>query len=210
MDVVHIINNLPVGGAEQFLVQLVRAQQSQGLRPRVLSLCDPNPLARELNVPFECMGRRRLNDPRVIGDLIGALRRHPVDIVHTHLFYADTFGRIAARWNGNPVLSTVHSTEAGQLSRRRRLAMKLTVPLVKRVVAVSSAVQTAVCQTFGIPKTVVPVIPNGVDLSEYEHVARLPRSEWGRSTRGIAGWMCWAHRRLEGVRQSLAVDSAIA
>ena len=179
MDVVHIINNLPVGGAEQFLVQLVRAQQSQGVRPRVLSLCEPNPLARELKVPFECMGRRRLNDPRVIGDLIGALRRHPVDIVHTHLFYADTFGRIAARWNGNPVLSTVHSTEAGKLSRRRRLAMKLTVPLVKRVVAVSSAVQTAVCQNFGIPKTVVPVIPNGVDLSEYEHVERLPRSEWG-------------------------------
>jgi glycosyltransferase involved in cell wall biosynthesis len=177
MDVVHIINNLPVGGAEQFLVQLVRAQQSQGMRPRVLSLCEPNPLAHELAVPFECMGRRRLNDPRVIGDLVRALRRHPVDVVHTHLFYADTFGRIAARWNGNPVLSTVHSTEAGDLSRRRRLGMKLTVPLAKRVVAVSSAVQVAVCQTFRLPKSVVPIIPNGLDLSEYEQVVGLQRSE---------------------------------
>lgn len=179
MDVVHIINNLPVGGAEQFLVQLVGAQQNLGMRPRVLSLAEPNPLAAELPVPFHCMGRRRLNDPRVIRDLLRELRSQPVDIVHTHLFYADTYGRIAARWRGTPCISTEHSTEAGSLSWRRRLGMKLAVAWTKRIVAVSGAVQQAVCARLSLSPCRVPVIPNGLDLSAYENLPALPRASFG-------------------------------
>ena len=177
MDVVHIINNLPVGGAEQFLVQLVRAQQGFGLRPRVVALSHPNPLAEELTAPFTSLQRRRLNDPRVIRDLVKNLREQHVDIVHTHLFYADTFGRIAARWCGVPCISTEHSTEAGQLSHRRQWGMKLTKRLASRVVAVSGAVQVAVCKRLTLPVQAVPVIPNGVDLRAFENVKARSRRE---------------------------------
>jgi len=57
--------------------------------------------------------------------------------------------------------------------------MKLTLPLVKRIVAVSAAVQTSVCERFGISQDTVPIIPNGVDLSEYEHLQGLQRHELG-------------------------------
>jgi len=176
MHVVHCINNLPVGGAEQFLVELVRQQQRLGLHVRVLSLIPPNPLATELEVPFECLGRRRLNDPRVIRDLVRTLRSGPVDLLHTHLFYADTFGRIAARWCGIPCISTEHSTEAGTLSRRRQWGMRVTVPWARRVVAVSPAVQAAVCKRLRLPTDRVPIIPNGLDLSRFQNVTALQRA----------------------------------
>jgi glycosyltransferase involved in cell wall biosynthesis len=175
MDVVHLINNLPVGGAEQFLVQLVRAQQRQGLSPRVVALSQPNPLAAELAVPFESLQRTRLNDVRVVRDLVRNLRAHPVDLVHTHLFYADVFGSVAARWCGVPCLSTEHSTEAGILSRRRQWGMHLTKHLTSRVVAVSPAVRTAVCKRLSLSPESVPVIPNGVDLAAFAGVHKASR-----------------------------------
>jgi glycosyltransferase involved in cell wall biosynthesis len=179
MDVVHIINNLPVGGAEQFLVQLVRAQQALGLQPRVIAIGEPNPLAAELTAPFEALRRSRLNDARVIHDLVRSLKARHTDIVHTHLFYADTFGRVAARWCGIPCISTEHSTEAGELSHLRRWGMQLTRHLAKQIVAVSPAVQVAVCKRLSLSPAVVPIISNGVDLQAFAGVPACSRQDLG-------------------------------
>ena len=49
MYVLHVINNLVVGGAERFLLDLVVAQAAIGWRVGLLTLIEPNPLA--TNVP---------------------------------------------------------------------------------------------------------------------------------------------------------------
>ncbi|MFQ5599795.1 MAG: glycosyltransferase [Candidatus Krumholzibacteriia bacterium] len=181
MDVVHIINNLPVGGAERFLLQLAPAQVRLGWRPRVLTLVEPNALAEELvcsGVEHRCMGRRRLNDPRLVLDLRRALRELRPDVVHTHLFYADTFGRVAARAAGVPaIVSTEHSTEGGRLSLRRRTGMRWTAPFAHRIVAVSEAVRRRTAARLGLPASQIRVIPNGIDLEPWNTVEPLPREE---------------------------------
>lgn len=168
MHVAHIINNLPIGGAERFLVQLAVAEQALGFGVSVLTLTEPNVLAAELSasaVPHVCMQRRRLNDPRVMLDLIRTLRELSPAVVHTHLFYADVFGRPAACLARVPaIVTTEHSTEAGPLSRKRRAGMRATARLAQRIVAVSPAVRVAAAARLGIDAKHIEVIPNGIDV----------------------------------------------
>lgn len=179
LHVVHVINHLPVGGAERFLSLLAPAQARAGARVAVLSLVEPNPLAAALvdaGVEFAAMGRQRLNDPRLALDLWRDFRARRPDIVHTHLFYADTFGRVAARRAGvRAIVSTEHSTEGGHLSRRRRAAMRLGARLASRLVAVSEEVRAAASVRLRIPAADIAVVPNGIELASWSDAEPLPR-----------------------------------
>jgi glycosyltransferase involved in cell wall biosynthesis len=181
--VLHVINNLPVGGAERFLVLLAAAQRALGWSPQVCTLSRPNPLAAELStrgIPHIELGRTRLNDPRLVVDLWRVLRAERPAVVHTHLFYADTSGRLAARAAGiRVVVSTEHSTEGAPLSGRRRFAMRGTTRLATRIVAVSPAVRAAAARRLGLAATQIDVIPNGIEIEPFLRAAPLPREELG-------------------------------
>jgi glycosyltransferase involved in cell wall biosynthesis len=181
--VLHVINNLPVGGAERFLVILAAAQRDLGWSPEVCTLSRPNPLAAELGergLPHLDLGRVRFNDPRLVLDLWRRMRERRPDVVHTHLFYADTSGRLASRAAGvRVVVSTEHSTEGAVLSRRRQFAIRATAPLATRIVAVSTAVRAATARRLGVPESRLDVIPNGIEIEAFARATPLSRVELG-------------------------------
>ena len=183
MRVVHLINNLPIGGAERFLVDLATAQARAGLDPVVMPLAEPTPLAALLSqrgIPVHALGRRRLNDPRLLFDAWRELRRQRPSVAHTHLFYADVFGRTAARLAGIPaIVSTEHSTERDGMSARRAWAARASARWADRVVAVAEPVRDAACARLRLPRARFAVIPNGVDLGAIAAAAALPRAALG-------------------------------
>ena len=185
MFVVHVINNMDVGGAEHFLVQLMRAQIDLGWRVGLVTLGEPNPLVHDIygsGIVYRGCDRARLNDPRLLFDLVAILLRLRPDVVHTHLFYADTFGRLAARLAGiEAIVSTEHSTEAWALSGKRRMAMRWSARLGHRMAAVSEAVRGTATARLGIPTSRIDVIPNGIDLGPLARATPLPRAELGLS-----------------------------
>lgn len=155
----HVLCDLSGGGAERLVVDLVRFRSPdvqvevatvQGGGPREAELA-------ELGVPVVLGGRpRRHPGLRALGRLLPAVRR--ADLVHTHLFAGDSWGRIAAILAGHPrVLTTEHNIdrdESWQLRVRRLLGWKSRV-----AVAVSEAVARHVDWTRDIR-----VIENGIDL----------------------------------------------
>lgn len=179
LHVVHVINNLPVGGAERFLVLLAHAQRRLGVNAEVVALTGPNPLAAALaerGVPFQCLGNGALNDPRAAVALWRELRRRRPDVVHTHLFYADTFGRAAAWAARVPVVvSTEHSTERTFVSRRRAWGVRSVSALVHRVAAVSPQVAEATERRTPALAGRIAVIPNGIELRSWMEAAPAPR-----------------------------------
>ena len=183
MFVLHIINNMDVGGAEHFLVQLMRAQIGMGWHVGVVTLGENNPLVHDIygsGILYRGCDRARLNDPRLLVDLVAVLQRLRPDVVHTHLFYADAFGRLAARLAGiEAIVSTEHSTEAWALSGKRRLAMRWGARLGHRMVAVSEAVRQTAAARLGMPASRIALIPNGIDLEPLRQAAPLPRDELG-------------------------------
>ncbi len=211
LQVVHIINNLPVGGAERFLLLLAAAQRRQGLHVEVVALTEPNPLAAALadrGIPFTCLRSGSLRDVRVLAPLWRHLRRGRPDVVHTHLFYADTFGRLAAHWAGVPVIvSTEHSTERAALPWRRSVAMRLSAPLAMRIVAVSESVAKATQRRFHLPASRVEVIPNGIEIEPWVAAQPVPRADLGV---GPGAFLVGSVGRLDDAKGHDVLVNAIA
>lgn len=108
-------------------------------------------------------GRRRKHlGLRATARLTAAVRA--ADVVHTHLFAGDTWGRIAALLTGHrAVLTTEHNVNRDETWQRwvkRGLA-----PVSTRIVAVSEAAARYSREVEGIPG--VTVIPNGVDVDRF-------------------------------------------
>ena len=183
MYVIHVINNLVVGGAERFLVQLAAKQHALGWRVGLLTLVEPNPLRAHLaseSIEYQCIGRTRLNDPRLLTDVRDALAQARPDVVHTHLFYADVFGRLAARWlRVRAIVSTEHSTERGDLSWKRRAGMRFTASIPHCMVAVSEAARARLTERLAVPAARVCVIPNGVAVDDGRRAEPRSRADLG-------------------------------
>lgn len=168
--VLHVICDCNGGGAERIVLELA----ARGTTHVVAPIYGGGELEPEFRtrVPLEPLGavRRR----RVIGPFsrLLALARD-ADVVHTHLWAGDQWGRVAGRLAGRPVVSTVHNTE-GDGPLRDRIA-RLTAPLATVLVGASEAVADAL-RRDGFSG--VRAIPNGIDLSRFS-----PREEV--SERGV-------------------------
>jgi glycosyltransferase involved in cell wall biosynthesis len=167
--VVHVIDELPPDGAERLLADILH-HRSAAYRFSVVCLIRGGELAREIEamgVPVVVLGRRRTYSPALLWRLIRFLRRERADVVHTHLFTADAYGRVAARLAGVPgVYSTVHSTNVWKGALHRRIDWLLAW-LSTKVIAVSAEVAQVLRERDSIPGARIAVVENGIDLQRF-------------------------------------------
>ncbi len=100
MRALHIITGLGVGGAEQQLRLLLRHLP---VECDVVTLTNPGPVADGLRadgVRVVHLGMRGNRDLSAVGRLTRLIRDGRYDLVHTHLYRACVYGRIAARLAG--------------------------------------------------------------------------------------------------------------
>ncbi len=167
--VAQIIDELPPDGAERLLVDLLR-HRSPEFRYTVLCVIRAGQLAqelREMGVPVVVLGRRGRVDPGLVLRLARWLRKERVRVVHTHLFTADTYGRIAARLAGVPaVFSTVHSPVVCHGAVKKSLHWALSW-ISTRVVACSQEVGRVMREQDHLPSRRLQVIANGIDVDRF-------------------------------------------
>lgn len=183
--VMHLIDELPVGGAERLIVDLLR-YPSAHFRYVVGCVIRSGPLEaelREMGIPVVVFGRRGRLDIGLIFRLAGWMRRERVMVVHTHLFTADTYGRIAARLAGVPaVFSTVHSIANPWKGPIHRALDWLLGRVSTRVIGCSDEVAAALTNRDGLPARRVVAIRNGIDLRRIQGISGAGvREEFGIS-----------------------------
>lgn len=168
----HIITGLGVGGAEQQLRLLLRHLP---VACDVVTLTEPGPVAEGLaadGVRVVHLGMGGNRDLTVLPRLVGLIRAGGYDLVHTHLYRACVYGRIAARLAGvRAVVATEHSLGDSQLEGRRltpsvRALYLASERLGSATVAVSPTVAERL-RHWGVPGPRIEVVPNGIDLSRY-------------------------------------------
>lgn len=169
--VVHIIPTLSLAGAERFVVSLCTHIDSSKLRQSVVTLWDTAPLAGALpeSVELHSFHIDTIPKHRRIRALAALLQRIDADIVHTHLFSADLWGRLAARRIDVPVVTTEHNINTAEPIHWR---------LIKRAMkgysniytAPSEAVVTYMQEQYGIDTERVALIPHGIDTSQFAQV----------------------------------------
>lgn len=172
MRALHIITGLGVGGAEQQLRLLLRHLPAEC---DVVTLTNPGPVAEGLTadgVRVVHLGMSGNRDLGAVPRLVKLIRGGGYDLVHTHLFRACLYGRIAARLAGTrAVVATEHSLGDSQMEGRPLTAgvraLYLTGERLGRAtVAVSPSVAERLSR-WGVPRQRIHVVPNGIDVERF-------------------------------------------
>lgn len=180
MKVLHLIDHLGLGGAQNQLVNLVESGSREfehevvSLAPRTLPL--PMERLRAAGASVRCLGLSK-------GDATGFLEvRRAIggarpDILHTHLDYSNSIGIAAAaslRPHRPPVVRSIDDDPRRKYRWVLRLAARQATRWVDAEIAISESVRREVERAFPRPSRSIDVILPGLDLRRFEPSAVDP------------------------------------
>ncbi|MFC1709909.1 glycosyltransferase [Candidatus Omnitrophota bacterium] len=171
INVLHIIWSLGLGGAERALIYLAKGLDRERFNVIVCCLNDKGVFARELEeegIEVVPLNKRGKFDASVIFKLVSVIKRYRVDIVHTHMWGGNLWGRIAAKLANVPVvIATEQNVDAWKNSFYLFLDRVLS-RCSDKIIAVSKNVAEFYANVAGIEPNRIKVIFNPVDLKKYE------------------------------------------
>jgi len=169
--IAHIVYGLKVGGAEKLIWYIASRPDRSRYESVVVALSTGGALEeifRASGVPVHFIAKRHRYDVSVLIGLARFLRREQIDVVHTHLFGGDIWGRTAAALSGVPlVVSHMHAVDLWLTAPQRALE-RWTSRFAHRLIAVSEEVKQFCVSPMGIPEEKISVVWSGIDC------ARLP------------------------------------
>jgi glycosyltransferase involved in cell wall biosynthesis len=192
MNVCLLINQLAPAGAQTLLLDIVtHTDADTDINYTVCYIEGEDTLAAD----FEAAGVRVVDfsaefkfDLRALGRMARFFRREEFDVLHAHLPYSQTLGRVFGRLGGiEHVVSTQHSAPNNYHPITRTLE-RITRPLDSRTVAVSKAVERTFTgeareYEYGQHRQWC-TIHNGIDAEAFQKQVRAAemaalRDEWG-------------------------------
>lgn len=189
INVLHLVEDLKIGGLENVIASIVTGLDRDRYDAEVWCLVRGGQIADELidmGVSVKILGMRSYYNPLRIIALSRLMREKGVEILHTHGYFASTFGRLAAILARVPIVIThVHSTYYGY-SKRNLLIERFLSFFTDKIVCVSMAVQKFVLEVEGINEEKTLVIYNGVEEpNTYETEMNVNRKSFGISDSDI-------------------------
>ncbi len=143
LKICSVIWSLELGGAEQIVIDLTTHLDRRFFEPIVCCLNGKGrfaPLLERLGIKVIALGKKPKFDPTITFKLASVLKKEKVDLVHTHLFTANLWGRMAAKLAGVRVVSSEHGMDVWR--KRHHLALdRFLTPWNERIIFVSEAVR---------------------------------------------------------------------
>ncbi|MFH1023616.1 MAG: glycosyltransferase [Planctomycetota bacterium] len=141
--IAYVIWSLGLGGAEKVVIHLATGLDRTRFSPVIFCLNEPGPFAPEvLRQGIEVIGLHKRGPADILAAyrLYNALKAGRFDVVHTHLWGANVWGRLAARLAGVPVIIATEHNVPNWKTRWHFLLDRMLAPATTRLVAVSQAV----------------------------------------------------------------------
>jgi glycosyltransferase involved in cell wall biosynthesis len=199
--ILHVIPNLSSGGAERLLLTYLSDDAIRAGFRHTVAMTEIADIRSNdqgnFHVPaFEALGIEVVGLGRpgsrnvggCIRDLRRLIRERGVDLVHTHLLWANIAGRIAARLSRVPAITTFHNpdydpeamnnTQGGQRKQGviRRLDALTARTCLTRSIAVSDYIARHIQDRLGIRPEAIVVIHNPFDRSRIAPAHADPRA----------------------------------
>jgi len=173
VKVLYVFAALPVGGAEEVLITEVEGLDKTRFDPLVCVLSEKGPVGERIeNRGFLVVALHRMKhhrfDHRIIRDLYRLIKTEKVDVVHTHLYDGNKYGRLAAGLARVPCLISHYHNVYPRRRTKYHLINWILSYLNDRIIAVSQAVKESVVSYDRISARKIQVIYNGIDLSNFK------------------------------------------
>jgi glycosyltransferase involved in cell wall biosynthesis len=182
LKVLQLIPTLDRSGAEKQMVLLAKGLPRDRFHVEVAALTRLGPLEAELRsagIPVTAIGKRFRLDPLALLRLVHFLKAQKFDVVQTWIFAANTYGRIAARMAGAPVVVVAEMAVDLWKGRVDRLVDRRLSTWCDRLVGNSQAV-VDFYQELGVPQDRLAMIYSGIQSEEPPPVdPRTVRTELG-------------------------------
>ena len=171
--VLFIIWSLERGGAERFLAGLLTHLDRQKFEPTLCCLNWKGEWGEQVEtqgIRVIALNKKGKVDLKAFAQLRRIIREGEFDIVNTHLWLADTMGRLAAIKEKTPIIvSTAQNVDVWKKAWHR-MVDRWFAKHTDMVIAVSQAVKKYYHEDVGISADKINVIPNAIDTSSYENV----------------------------------------
>jgi glycosyltransferase involved in cell wall biosynthesis len=166
-----LISSLEFGGAQRQVIELANNMDPEKYEVHVCSFADYVPLAdtlRNAGERLHIIRKAHKFDFRVVPKLARLMRKLNVDVLHTFLFDAEFYGRLAGRLARIPaIIGSERNTDYVSL-RRHHWAFRLTRSCTSLIIANSRAGADFNSRTFGVPASKFRVVYNGVDTRRFQ------------------------------------------
>lgn len=167
--ILHLFVTLPVGGAENLLLSILRKLDAERFASVVCCIGERGIVGEQvaaMGIPL--VELHLLNkggmDRRVVPALVDLIRRERIDLVHSHLYHANFYGRLAAKKAGVAAVASIHNTYTKHKLHRQFINWYLGRHTAA-IIAGSEEIKRDVVRYDHVPESLVEVIPNSVDLS---------------------------------------------
>jgi glycosyltransferase involved in cell wall biosynthesis len=164
-NVLHLINTGGPGGGETVYVNLVRSLEPRRWRSFAVVPNHEWMFDQLVEMGIEpIIHRDRMRfDPGYVLGLVRLVRRHRIDLIHSHFFGPSVIASLVGWICGVPVLSTLHGP--GDLHPREsllRAKVALLNRVARRIVLVSEPLRGFFVEQGGIDPARTAVVPNGI------------------------------------------------
>jgi len=173
LKVLHLLATMPVGGAEDLVAAIVCGLDPQRFAVAVATLGPPGPVGQELRaMGYEVVSLgldiKRTSTWRVVGAMRRLLKAGKPDILHSHLYHPNLYGRLGALGLGlSGVVAAVHNSYT-RVKFHRRLGNFLLGWATDRVLVGSAQVWQDVRRYDGVPASRLLLMPYGISLAELD------------------------------------------
>lgn len=166
--VLHLVEDLNIGGLEKVVASIATGLNKNKYDIQVWCLTKGGKIADELiskNISIKILGLNNYHNPLQIIILAKYLKKSKIDIIHSHGYFANTFGRLASILARVPVkIVHVHTTDY-IFKSKNILVERLLSLFTKKIICVSNSVKDFVEKTLGITKGKVCLVYNGCGMS---------------------------------------------
>ena len=199
IKVLHLLVSLPVGGAEDLVAAIVTGLDPKRFSVQAACIGARGAIGEELKAQGHAvislgLDIKRTSFLRVAAAVRRLLKETQPDILHTHLYHANFYGRLAALGlSVRGVVAAVHNTYT-RVKFHRRLANFLLARITDKVLVGSPQVWADVRRHDGVPASRLLLMPYGIRLNG---LAAAVSQEVAKARLGVSGFCLGAVGRLE-------------
>ncbi len=165
-NVVHLVEKLGIGGLEKVVATLASNLNKEKYNVSVWCLRKGGFFADKLieeGIDVKILGISTSRNPIAIYKLYKLLKRHKIDLIHTHAYSAGTIGRISAFLAGVSVIISHNHSVYDYYHKYFRLVEWALSHITDRIICISDRVRKSTNRTQGISAEKLITIHNGIN-----------------------------------------------